>query len=130
MPTTNAHRFCNTKPTTSVALLRIQLRITPMLPGNASAAFTPNLPSSDDKAFSLFLIHFFKPHLSSGGGLPPAEVPPQGSNASTKTQIAIPTAVSMEAIVIPCSRNSVQAFSANEVSLSNTSKIVSLKLVI
>ena len=39
-------------------------------------------------------------------------------------------AVSMEAIVIPCSLNSVQIFSAKEVSLSNTLAIVSLKLVI
>ena len=36
----------------------------------------------------------------------------------------------MEAIVIPCSLNRVQIFSANEVSLSNTFAIVSLKLVI
>ena len=102
-----------------------------MMPGNASAAFTPNLYSSDAKALSLFLTHSFKPFLSLCRGLPPAAVPPPpGSNASTKTLIAIPIAVSMEAIVIPCSRNNVRIFSADEVSLSNTLAIVSLKLVI
>ena len=44
--------------------------------------------------------------------------------------MAIPIAVSMEAIVIPCSLNRVLIFSPNEVSLSNTLAIVSLKLVI
>ena len=38
MPTTRAHRFCDTQSTTSFALLRIQLIIPPMMPGNASAA--------------------------------------------------------------------------------------------
>ena len=102
--------------------------IAPMIPGNASAAFTPNFPSNDAKALSLFLSHSFAPFLSLGGGLPSTAPPPPGSNASTKTQIAIPIAVSMEAIVMPCSLNSVLIFSANEVSLSNTLIIVSLKL--
>ena len=56
--------------------------------------------------------------------------PSPGNNASTSTPMAIPIAVSMEAIVIPCSLNSVRIFSPNEVSLSNTLAIVSLKLVI
>ena len=51
------------------------------MPGNASAAFIPNFPSSDSKALSLFLIHPFKPFSSLGGGSPP---PPPGNNASTK----------------------------------------------
>ena len=102
MPTTNTHRFWDTQPTTSAALLRIQLRIAPMMSGNASAAFTPNLPGGDAMAVSLFLIQYFKPFSSLGGGLPdvPSVLPP-GSNASTKTPIAIPIAVSMEAILIP-----------------------------
>ena len=78
-----------------------------------------------------FKIHFLKPFSSFGGGLPPAAVPPPlGSNALTKTPIAIPITVSMEAIVILCSRKSVQIFSDNEVSLFKTLTIVSLKLVI
>ena len=71
MPTTRAHKFCNTQPTTSFALLRIQLTIPPMIPGRASAAFIPNRPNRDAKALSLFLIHPFKPFSSLGGGSPP-----------------------------------------------------------
>ena len=106
-----------------------------MIPGNASAAFIPNFPSSDAKALSLFLIHSFKPFLSLGGGSPPpdavaAPAPPPGNNPSTSTPMAVPIAVSIEAIVIPCSVNRVLIFSPNQVSLSNTLAIVSLKLVI
>ena len=60
MPTTRAHKFCDTQPTTSLALLRIQLTVPPMIPGNASAALIPNQPNRDAKALSLFLIHSFK----------------------------------------------------------------------
>ena len=35
MPTPRAHKFCDTQPTTSLALLSIQLIIPPMIPGNA-----------------------------------------------------------------------------------------------
>ena len=54
MPTTRAHKFCDTQPTTSLALLRIQLIIPPMMPGRASAALIPNRPNSDAKALSFF----------------------------------------------------------------------------
>ena len=87
MPTTRAHKFCDTQPTTSLALLRIQLIIPPIIPGNASAAFIPNFPNRDAKALSLFLTHSFKPFSSLGGGSPPppdvAAAPP-GNNASTR----------------------------------------------
>ena len=103
-----------------------------MIPGNASAAFIPNRPSSDAKASSLFLIHSFKLFSSLGGGSPPdaAAPPPPGNYASTSTPMAIPIAVSMEAVVIPCSLNRVLIFSPNEVSLSNALAIVSQKLLI
>ena len=133
MPTTRAHRFCDTQPTMSFALLRIQLIIHPMIPGNASAAFIPNFPNRDASALSLFLTHSFKPFSSLGGGSPPPDAvaaPPPGNNASTSTPMAIPIAMSMEAIVIPCSLNRVRIFSPNEVSLSKPLAIVSLKLVI
>ena len=35
MPTTRAHLFCDTQPTTSLALLSTQLIIPPMIPGAA-----------------------------------------------------------------------------------------------
>ena len=104
-----------------------------MIPGNASAAFIPNRPNRDAKALSLFLIRSFKPFSSLGGGSPPADAvaaPPPGNNASTSTPMTIPIAVSMEAIVIHCSLNRVLIFSPNDVSLSNTLAIISLKLVI
>ena len=104
-----------------------------MIPGNASAVLIPNQPSSDARALSLFLIHSFRPDSSQGGGSPPppnAAASPPGNNASTSTPMAIPIALSMEAIVIPCSLNRVRIFSANEVLLSKTLAIVSLKLVI
>ena len=116
-----------------MALLRIQLMIAPIIPGRASAAFTPNFPSSDAKALSLCLSYSFRPALSLRGGSPPdAAIPPQppGSRASTSTLITILIAVSIEEIIMPCSLNSVRIFLPNEVSLSNTSAIVSLKLVI
>ena len=100
------------------------------MPGNASAAFIPNFPGSDCKALSFDLTHSFKPFSSLGGGPPEIAPPPPGNNASTSTQMAIPIAVSIEAIVIPCSLNRVLIFSPNEVSLSDTLAIVSLKLVI
>ena len=104
-----------------------------MIPGRASAAFTPDRPSSDAKALCLDLIHSVKPLSSLGKDSTPDAVappPPPGNNVSTSTLIAIPIAVSMEAIIMPCSLNSVRIFSANEVLLSNTLAIVSLKLVI
>ena len=105
-----------------------------MISGNASAAFIPNYPSSDAKSLSLFLIHSFQTFLIFRRGSPPpyavAAPPLPGNNASTSTPMAILIAVSMEAIVIPCSLNRVLIFSPNEVSLSNTLAIVSLKLVI
>ena len=110
MPTTRPHRFCNTQPTTSFAPLRIRLIIPPMIPGRASAALIPNLPNRDAKALSLFLIHSFKTFSSLGGGSPPyaTEPPPP----TTSTPMAILIAVSIEAIVIPCSLNRVWIISA------------------
>ena len=71
MPTTRAHKFCDIQPTTSFALLKIQLIIPPVIPGRASAAFIPNFPNRDAKALSFDLTHSFKPFSSLGGGSPP-----------------------------------------------------------
>ena len=114
MPTTRAHKFCNTQPTTSFTLLRIQLMIPQMMPGRASAALIPNRPNRDYSTLSLFLIHSFKPASYLGGGSPPPDAaapPPPGNNASTSTLMAIPIAMIMETIVIPCSLRSLDLFS-------------------
>ena len=76
MPTTRTHKFCDTQPTTSFTLLRIQLIIPPMIPINASAAFIPNFPSSDAKALNFDLTHPFKPFSSLRGGSPPPQIAP------------------------------------------------------
>ena len=95
--------------------------IPPMMPGNASAALIPNQLNSNAKALSLFLIHSFKPFSSLGGGSPPPDVavPPPllapGNNASTSTPMAIPIAVSMEGILIPCSLTEFGSFSQRDV---------------
>ena len=113
MPTTRAHRFCDTQSTTSFTLFKIQLIIPPMIPGNASSAL--NWPNRNASALSLFLIYSFKLASSLGAGSPPDAAapppPPPGNNSSTSTPMAILTAVSMEAIVIPCSLNRVRIFS-------------------
>ena len=97
-----------------------------MIPGNASEASSPNQPDSDANALGLFLIHSFRPDSSLGGWPPDAATPPPpGNNASTSTLIAILIAVSMEAIVIPCSLNRVRISSAKEVLLSKMLAIVS-----
>ena len=78
------------------------------MPGRASAALIPNRPNRDAKALSFDLTHSFKPFSSLEGGSPPrpdAAAALPGNNASTRTLMAIPIAVSMEAIVIPCSLN-------------------------
>ena len=82
IPTTRAHKFCDTQPTMSFALLRIKLIILPIIPGRASAAFIPNFPSSDAKALSFDLTHSFRPFSSLGGGSPPDAVaaPPLPGN--------------------------------------------------
>ena len=67
-----------------------------------------NVPGSNAKALSLFLIHSFRPFSSLGGDSPPPDAAaplPPGNNASMSTPIAIPIAVSIEAIVIPSSLN-------------------------
>ena len=56
--------------------------------------------------------------------------PPQGSKVSTNTPIVIPKAVTIDAIVIPCSRNKILIFSPNVVSECNALEIVSLILEI
>ena len=86
MPTTRAHKFSDTQPTTSLTLLRIQFIIPPMIPGRASAAFTPKFPGSNAKALSFDLTHSFRPFSSLGGGPPDAVAapPPPGNNASTR----------------------------------------------
>ena len=73
-----------------------------MIPGSDANALSANFTGSCDRAFNLFFIHSLAPPLLV---LPDVvvhtvELP---NKASIKTPIAIPTAVSIDTIVIPCS---------------------------
>ena len=77
-----------------------------MIPGRDANALSANLPSSCDRAFNLSFIHSLAPSPFPSPPLVPPDVvdtlgPP--SRASIKTPIAIPTAVNMDTIIIPCS---------------------------
>ena len=90
----------------------------PMMAGSASAAFPACLARARAKDCKAFLTHSFKPPLSKGGagvGVPP----PPPVSASTRVEMVTPSAVSMLAMVILCSRNSVRIRSASVVSESD-----------
>ena len=77
-----------------------------MIPGSNSNALSTNFLSSCDRAFNLFFIHSLAPpFLSLVVVLCDVGVDALGppSRASIKTPIAIPVAVNMDTIVIPCS---------------------------
>ena len=134
MPTTRAHKFCDTQPTTSFALLRIQLIIPPMIPGNASAAFIPNFSDRDASALCFDLTHSFRPFSPLGGGSPPppdaTAAPPPGNNASTTTPMAIPNSCEYGSNSNSLLSKQSSHFLPDDVFLSNTLAMVSLKLVI
>ena len=118
MPTIRAHRFWDTQCTTSEALLRIQLRITPMTPGNASAAFTPNLPS--------YLIISLRLSVSFSAISPTTRKQCFNQNTDSHSN-CFQNGSNCNALLL---KQCVRISSTNEVSLLNTLAIVSLKLVI
>ena len=118
------------KPTTSLALFKIQEIIEPMIPGSDANALSANFPSSCDRAFNLSFVHSQAPPF-----LAPPLVPPDlGANAlgppyraSIRTPITIPVAVNMDTIVIPCSLKRILILSPSvPVSLSKNFMIDSL----
>ena len=89
-----------------------------MIPGRAAAALSAKLARARPSAWRCF-CHPHSPVTLVGwlgrwcrGG----HTPPQPDSASTRVKIAIPTAVRMDAIVIPCSRKRVRMRSASVVS--------------
>ena len=79
-----------------------------MIPGRAANALSANLPNNRDAAYNLFFIHSLAPppsFLSPPLLLPDLVGDTLGSphKASIRTPIAIPTAVNIDTIVIPCS---------------------------
>ena len=101
-----------------------------MIPGSDANALSANFPGSCDRAFNLFFIHSLAPPFLS----PPLVLPDVGvdvlgppNRASIRTPIAIPTAVNMDTIIIPCSLKRVLILSPSvPVSLSKNFVIDSL----
>ena len=77
--------------------------IEPMIPSRAAAALPANLARTRPRACRGFFTHSLTPPLSdgfgAGDGVPPAPPP---VTARTRVLIAMPIAVRMLAIVIPC----------------------------
>ena len=105
-PVMRPHKLLDSHPITSLALFNIHESIEPIIPGSDANTLTANLPSSYDRAFNLFFIHSLAPPFLSllvvlcdvGAD---ALGPP--NRASIRTPRAIPKAVKIETIVIPCS---------------------------
>ena len=93
---------------------RSQETIEPMMPGRAAAALPAKLARARPRACRFFFTHSLTPPLSdglgAGDGVPPAPPPVR---ARTSVLIAMPIAVRMLTVVIPCSRKSVRMRSAS-----------------
>ena len=111
-----AHKFSGSQVAVSPNVTRNQEKILPMLSGRAAAALPANLPRARPRACTCLLTHSFKPLFSGGLGAGAGAFPPPLVSASTRVEIAIPMAVRIDAMVIPCSRNRVRMRSANVVS--------------
>ena len=92
--------------------LKIVPTTLPTIADNASTAFPASLLS----AFANLSNHFFRIPSSFGGETPVPPAPPQKTPVITRTivEIVIERAVSIENIVIPCSRKRVRILSAND----------------
>ena len=109
-----AHKFATSQVDVFPNVLKSQETVEPMVPGRAAAALPAQLARARPRACRCFFTHSFKPLLSGclaagTGALPPV-------SASTKVDIAMPIAVRIDAMVIPCSPNRVRMRSARVVS--------------
>ena len=105
--------------------------IEPMMPGRAAAALPAKLARAHPRACRCFFIHSLTPPLSGGLGAGDgtgALSPPV--TARMRVLIAMPIAVRMHAIVIPCSRKRVRICSASILSSSRSRPMVSRILLI
>ena len=103
----------------------------PMILGRAAAALPAKLARARPRACRCFLIHSLTPPLSdcfgAGDGVPPAPPP---VTARTRVLIAMPIAVRMLAIAIPCLRKRVRIHTANVLSSWRSRPMVSRILLI
>ena len=102
-----------------------------MIPGRAAAALPAKLARARPRSCRCFFIHSLTPPLSdgfgAGDGVPPAPPP---VTARTRVLIAMPIAVRVLTIVIPCSQKSVRMRSASVVSSWRSRLMVSRILLI
>ena len=87
-----------------------------LIPGRAAAALPAKLAKACQRVCRCFFTHSFKPLLSGGLGIGAGALPPPPVSASRRVEIAMPRAVKIDAMVIPCSRNRVRMRSASVVS--------------
>ena len=111
-----AHKFSASQVAVFPNVPRNQQTIEPKIPGRAAAALPAKLPRARPRACTCLLTHSFKPLLSGGLGAGAGTLPPPPVSASTRVEIAMPMAVRIDAMVIPCSRNRVRMRSASVVS--------------
>ena len=108
MPMTKAHTLSASQVAAFPYVLRSQETIDPTMPGKAAAALPAKLARARPRACRCFFIHSLTPPLSdglgAGNGVPPAPPPVR---ARTRVLIAMPIAVRIDAMVMPCSRKSV-----------------------
>ena len=111
---TKAHKLSASQVAVFPSASRSQETIEPMMPGWAAAALPAKLARARPRACRCFFTHSLTPPLSdglgAGDGVPPAPPPVR---ARTSVLIAMPIAVRMLTIVIPCSRKSVRMRSAS-----------------
>ena len=98
-----------------------------MIPGRAANGLSANLPDNCDKAFNLFLICPLAPPSFLSPPLELLDVVGPPNKDCIKNPMAIPTAVKIDTIVIPCSLKRVLILLPNvAVSLSKNLVIDSL----
>ena len=123
--TTKAHVCSATNPTAFPRKLKIAPTTLPTMVGNVSAVF----PASLLRASSSLSNHFFKVLLSFDAEPPaPRRHPKTLVMPRIIVEIVMDRAVSIENMVMPCSRNKVQILSAKDASLSRTFSRVCLIL--
>ena len=113
---TKAHKFSASQVVVFPNIPRSQETIDPMNTGRAAAALPAKFPRARPRACRCLLTHSLKPLLSGGLGAGAGALPPPQVSASTRVETAMPMAVRIDAMVIPCSRNRVRMRSASVVS--------------
>ena len=124
---TKAHTLSASQVVAFPNMLRSQLTIEPMMPGRAAAALPANLARARPRACRCFFTHSLSGGFGAGDGVPPAPPP---VTARTRVLIAMPIAVRMPAVVIPCSRKRVRIRSASVLSSWRSRLMVSRILLI